>query len=103
MARILLGAAQVEGDGMRGFEVGERYVLVARVGGAWRAIEDLCNHAGCLLSWGRREADSAVCPCHGVAFDLATGKNLNAPKICGDQRVLSVEEESGQLYLITSD
>ena len=100
MARRRLGRVEAVGpEGMRGFDAQGLLVLVARIDGAWAALDDPCNHAGCMLSWGRREADSVVCTCHGVAFDLATGKNLNAPLVCGDQRAWRVTEADGELWL----
>ncbi|MBI3184225.1 MAG: Rieske 2Fe-2S domain-containing protein [Myxococcales bacterium] len=84
---------------MRGLRVGEQYVLLARVGGRYRAIDDQCNHAGCLLSGGRLEGSAVVCPCHEIAFDLHSGRNLTSPRVCGDQRAYRLSEAGGELVI----
>jgi nitrite reductase/ring-hydroxylating ferredoxin subunit len=62
-------------------------VVVTIVDGLACALEDACNHAGASLSEGAVvEGGSIVCPMHGYAFDLRTGR-LVAPKgLCADQR-----------------
>lgn len=78
-------------------------LCLARVNGKLRAIDDWCNHAGCRISEGWIDseggADMAVCPCHAIGFDLATGRNLTAPQIAGDQRAFRVVEEGGALLV----
>ena len=97
--RIRLGPADFAQGEMRGFEIGKRNVLVAYIGGAYRALDDWCNHAGCLLSGGRLVRDMVVCPCHEVGFDLATGHNMTSPGVCGDQRSFKVAVQEGNLFL----
>src|SRR2546422_529112 len=66
----------IEGE-LRGLEVGERLVLLARYQGRITAMDDSCNHAGCLLSggWMHEKKGAVVCPCHEYAFELGTGRN----------------------------
>lgn len=97
--KIGLGAADLSENELRAFRVGRRYVLVAKVGGRYRAMDNTCNHGGCLLSGGWLAQNMVVCPCHEVGFDLDTGKNLTSPGICGDQQVFQVSEEEGKLVL----
>ena len=94
-----LGAADLGPLELRAFDVGDRLVLVARIGARWCALEDWCNHAGCLLSDGWRDADAVTCPCHEISFDLVTGRNLNAPELAGDQQVFEIEERAGKLFV----
>ncbi len=94
-----LGAADLGPLELRGFDVGDQIVLVARVGERWCALEDWCNHAGCRLSEGWRDAGAVICPCHEICFDLITGRNLNAPELAGDQRVFEVQERAGELFV----
>jgi len=103
MARSRLGRADLAEGGFRAVDVGQRLVLVSRVGGAFWAISDWCNHAGCRLSQGSFEATSVTCHCHGATFDRRTGKNLNAPHLCGDQDAYEVREESGELFVEWKD
>jgi 3-phenylpropionate/trans-cinnamate dioxygenase ferredoxin subunit len=97
--RLVLGPATLAEGEMKGYAVGKRNVLIARYGGKLRALDDWCNHAGCLLSGGRLEGPMVVCPCHEVGFELATGKNLTSPGVCDDQQAFRAEEEDGQVVV----
>jgi 3-phenylpropionate/trans-cinnamate dioxygenase ferredoxin component len=80
--------------------VGRRSVLVARVGGRLKALDNWCNHAGCLLSGGRLEGNQVVCPCHEIGFDLDSGQNLTSPGIADDQPAYPLELVDGQLVVV---
>jgi 3-phenylpropionate/trans-cinnamate dioxygenase ferredoxin component len=97
--RIVLGAADLKEGELRGYDLGERAVCVARVHGRYKALDDWCNHAGCLLSGGRVEGNLVVCPCHEVGFDLDTGANMTSPGVCDDQLTAEVRVEDGRLVL----
>jgi nitrite reductase/ring-hydroxylating ferredoxin subunit len=62
-----------------GAAVGDTLVAVARVNGAWHAVEAWCTHAECPLTDGWVEAHAIRCPCHGSLFDLASGAVLEGP------------------------
>lgn len=97
--RVGLGPADlIEGE-IRGYAVGKRNVLVACVGGKVKALDDWCNHAGCLLSGGHLEGNVIVCPCHEIGFDLDTGKNVTSPGIADDQPSFATEIHDGQLLV----
>jgi 3-phenylpropionate/trans-cinnamate dioxygenase ferredoxin subunit len=98
--RIKLGPATLGEGQLRGYAVGKRNVLVACVGGRLKALDDWCNHAGCLLSGGHLEANTVVCPCHEVGFDLDSGKNVTSPGVCDDQPAYRAEVEDGQVVVI---
>ncbi|HXN40263.1 MAG TPA: Rieske 2Fe-2S domain-containing protein [Myxococcaceae bacterium] len=99
LIRIRLGPADFAEGEMRGFEVGKSNIVVAKVAGVYRALDDWCNHAGCLLSGGHLAKNLIVCPCHEVGFDLTTGKNMTSPGICDDQRAFKIAVNDGQLFL----
>jgi len=102
--RFKLGPANFAEGEMRGFEVGrDKLVLVAKVGGHYKAIDDWCNHAGCLLSAGWIEKNLVICPCHEVGFDLDTGKNMTSPGVCGDQQPFKAAVEEGELVVDAAD
>ena len=90
----------VEGE-LRGLEIGERLLLLACQGGRVTAMDDSCNHAGCLLSGGWLDARkrAVVCPCHEYCFELGTGRNVTIPRLCHDQRAFPVRIEGGRVLL----
>ena len=100
MKRIKLGLADLKEGELRGYAVGKRNVLVACVAGKMKALDDWCNHAGCLLSGGHLENNMVVCPCHEVGFDLDTGKNVTSPGIADDQHAYPTQVEDGQLHVV---
>jgi 3-phenylpropionate/trans-cinnamate dioxygenase ferredoxin subunit len=101
--RIELGAADFHEGELRGYDLGKRAVCVARVNGRYKALDDWCNHAGCLLSGGRVEGNLVVCPCHEVGFDLDSGANMTSPGVCDDQPRCEVRVEQGQLVLLAEE
>ena len=98
--RITLGKADLKEGELRGYPVGKRNVMVACVGSKFKALDDWCNHAGCLLSGGHLEKNMVVCPCHEVGFDLDTGANVTSPGVCDDQPAFKTEVEDGNLVVI---
>ena len=62
-----------------GASVGDTLVALARVDGAWYAVEAWCTHAECPLTNGWVEGSAIRCPCHGSLFDLASGAPLEGP------------------------
>lgn len=104
MKRIKLGAFALREGEMEGLETAEgRLVCLAKVDGAYRAIDDWCNHAGCSLSagWLEKEGERrlVVCPCHEIGFDLDTGENVTAPDIAGDQEAFRTVEIEGEIWI----
>ena len=57
------------------------YVGVYNCGGSLYAIEDRCSHDDGPLCEGEWDEDlcRVICPRHGSAFDLATGRALSLP------------------------
>src|SRR4051794_21424948 len=96
---IVLGPADLANNELRGYEVGKRNVAVVKVDGQYKALDDWCNHAGCLLSGGRIEQNLVVCPCHEVGFDLNSGANATSPGVCDDQPVVPIRVEDGKLVI----
>jgi 3-phenylpropionate/trans-cinnamate dioxygenase ferredoxin subunit len=59
--------------------VGSRIIAIARSGGEYFAIEDVCTHDGAELTGGAIEGTEIVCPRHGARFCLRTGEALSPP------------------------
>ncbi len=98
---IDIGPADLLEGELRGLEIGERLVLLARLGGRITAMDDSCNHAGCLLSggWVHEKKKAVVCPCHEYLFELGTGRNVTFPKLGDDQRAFEVRVENGRVII----
>ena len=98
---IDVGPADLEPAELRGLEVGERLVLLASCRGRISAMDDSCNHAGCLLSggWIDERKAAVVCPCHEYAFELGSGRNVTMPKLCDDQEAFEVRVEGGRVMI----
>jgi 3-phenylpropionate/trans-cinnamate dioxygenase ferredoxin subunit len=98
---IDVGPADLTEGELRGLEVGERLVLVVRHQGRITAMDDSCNHAGCLLSggWLHPRKGAVVCPCHEYAFELGSGRNLTIPRLCDDQGAFEVRVERGRVMI----
>jgi 3-phenylpropionate/trans-cinnamate dioxygenase ferredoxin component len=100
---LSIGADEVGEGELRSVEVGERYVLLTRLAGTLYALDDVCNHAGCLLSSGWLDGRAVVCPCHEYKFDVTDGRNVTIPRLCGDQRVYPLRVEGGRAVVTLPD
>lgn len=56
-------------------------ILLVNLDGLYYAIDNKCPHMGGSLYDGNLEADVIVCPRHGAAFNVKTGKNVHDAKI----------------------
>lgn len=93
-----LGAADLEPGKHRGVKLGpQEFVLVSNVDGTYYAIDDWCNHAGCLLSRSKVEGDMILCHCHYAEFNVKTGQLLTMPRICEDQTRYELKIENGRV------
>lgn len=66
------------------------------------AVSNRCPHTGGPLALGRIEDGAVVCPWHGAAFDLRTGRAVRGPT-SEPVRAYSVREEAGRLVALRSD
>lgn len=71
--------AELPDGGTIGIEVESRKVLLHRAGGEVLALDDLCSHAGALLSRGEVVGCVVTCPLHGSRFDLRDGHIVRGP------------------------
>jgi len=95
-----LGKADLLEGELRGYPVGKKNVMVACVGAKFKALDDWCNHGGCLLSGGRLEGNTVMCPCHEIGFDLDTGINVTSPEVADDQPAFKTAVENGDLFVL---
>lgn len=102
--RVGLGRDDLPEGGWRGLEVaGGKRVLLARLAGGLFALDDTCNHSGCLLSQGRIAGGLVRCPCHAMEFDVRTGALASLPRLCDDQRTYPVTLEGGEVFVEITD
>ena len=54
-------------------------IAVYNLNGEYFATDDVCTHGMVSLSEGEVDEGQIVCPLHGGAFDIRTGKATEAP------------------------
>jgi nitrite reductase/ring-hydroxylating ferredoxin subunit len=75
-----VGAAAEFADGtVREARVGERSLAIGRVDGELFCVDDWCPHAGGSLAQGMIDDGFLVCPLHGFAYDVRTGRCEDDP------------------------
>ena len=102
---IDVGRADLAEHELRGIELLGRYVLLSRHAGVVCAIDDQCNHAGCMLSsgWVEKQTAAVVCPCHEYEFELASGRNVTVPRLCEDQEKFAVRVDEGRILVLLGE
>ena len=99
MKWIDAGPVSSLGDGQTlSIAVGRRMVAVARSGGEFFAIEDVCTHDGAELTGGAIEGAEIICPRHGARFCLRTGEALTPPAY-EPVRVFATKIDDGHLWV----
>jgi pyruvate oxidase len=66
--------ADFEEGRVREVRVGDRVLAVGRVAGALFCVDDFCPHAGGSLAQGSLDDGFLICPLHGFAYDVASGR-----------------------------
>lgn len=74
-------------------------IAVYHIGGSVYAAQDVCPHAGAVLSDGELDGAIITCPLHGSRFDVRSGERVRGPADVG-VRTFPVEEDGGLLYLV---
>ncbi len=60
-------------------EVGDRLVILFRIGDQFFCIDDVCTHDGGSLADGEQCGFEIACPRHGARFDIRTGQAMCMP------------------------
>jgi nitrite reductase/ring-hydroxylating ferredoxin subunit len=81
-------------------------LLLAQVGGEFRAAQRKCPHLGFNLCRGSIEGNAIVCPLHKAKFDLSTGAIERDPRLLfitmkarHDLAVYPVKVEDGEVFV----
>jgi 3-phenylpropionate/trans-cinnamate dioxygenase ferredoxin subunit len=72
-------ASELAPGAMKWVAIDRERVLIANVGGAFYAIQDVCGHRHETLSKGTLWGYVIECPLHFACFDVRTGKLISGP------------------------
>jgi 3-phenylpropionate/trans-cinnamate dioxygenase ferredoxin component len=89
---------EVPEGGKAVFEVGDVYLVVFHVDGAFYALDDCCTHDGGPLGDGKLEGFEVICPRHGARFDIRDGRVLSMPAVT-DVRSYPVKIDGDQVLV----
>jgi 3-phenylpropionate/trans-cinnamate dioxygenase ferredoxin subunit len=70
------GADQLQSGRIKAFNIGDREILIARVGESFYAAARRCPHMGGDLAEGKLDGTIITCPRHHSQFDLTDGHNV---------------------------
>lgn len=73
--------SEIPSGGRKSLIIGERAILLLRVGDDFYAVEDICSHDGQPLTDGPLCGATIECPRHGAKFDVRTGRALCMPAV----------------------
>lgn len=62
-------------------EVMEQEIAVFNLDGSLHAIDNSCTHVGGPLCEGEINGTEVICPWHGAAFEITTGRAVAPPAI----------------------
>lgn len=93
-----LAEIELAEDQPKSVEVAGEQVVLVRHQGEIFALDDVCAHAGCLLSNGRAEAGTITCACHGSTYRLRDGAVVHGPSPF-PQPTYEVQRVAGQVQV----
>jgi 3-phenylpropionate/trans-cinnamate dioxygenase ferredoxin component len=99
---LLARLSEIPAGGMTCRVHGTRQVMLARVGDAVYAIDDVCTHAGAPLhegDLGREGEFMLTCPWHEAHFDVRTGKVMQDTPWAVDTRAYAVELRGDEIWV----
>jgi 3-phenylpropionate/trans-cinnamate dioxygenase ferredoxin subunit len=89
----------IEGQGVR-VVLDDEPVLIVRLGGVIRAVDDTCSHEEQSLAGGSSPGGTEwECPHHGACFDLVTGRATRMPAVA-PIRTRPVKVEAGRVWVL---
>jgi len=75
----LCPTSEVTENTVKSFEVGNNVIAVYNIGGEYFATDNECTHGAASLADGILEDDVIECSLHFGAFNVKTGKAIQAP------------------------
>jgi nitrite reductase/ring-hydroxylating ferredoxin subunit len=98
IAVAVCATADLPPGSVKSFEVGDAMVAVYNVDGAFYATEARCTHAVADLAEGILDGDVIECSLHFGAFNVRTGKAIQAPCFV-DLKTFRTEVRDGQVFV----
>jgi 3-phenylpropionate/trans-cinnamate dioxygenase ferredoxin subunit len=74
-----LALAEVARGRMRSYKLGEREIVLCHTRDGVFALSNICTHALARMSEGYLKGTRIICPLHGAAFDVSSGRVLGGP------------------------
>ncbi|MBT3319499.1 MAG: Rieske 2Fe-2S domain-containing protein [Clostridia bacterium] len=100
-------ASELSDGGKMKVVVNGKTLMLAKLDGAYYALDNKCPHMGGSLSDGNLNGGNIVCPRHGSAFDVRTGKAVHGGKLAfikfkvGDAIAYPVKTQDGDVLVGT--
>ena len=91
-------AADIPPGSAKSFEVGDENVAVYNVDGTFYATDARCTHGFADLAEGNLDGEIVECTLHFGAFDVRTGKAVQAPCFV-DLKTYRTEVKDGQVFV----
>ncbi len=82
------------------FAIGGRLLAVGRTAAGYFAVDGVCPHAGGSLGEGEIDGECVVCPIHGFAYDVRSGRGVDDD---GRLRVYETKLEGDVLRVLLPD
>ncbi len=95
---VVAKVGDIPKNGMKGFTVKGRKILLADVGGKICAIGSVCTHLGGPLDRGKLDGNTITCPWHGSVFNVKTGNAVGGPAKRGVDRY-DIKIENGEIFV----
>ena len=90
--------ADIPPGGVKSFEAGDETIAVYNIDGEFYATDARCTHAAANLADGILDGDIIECSQHFGAFNVRTGKAVQAPCFL-DLKTFKTEVKDGQVYV----
>jgi nitrite reductase/ring-hydroxylating ferredoxin subunit len=74
-------------------------IVVIHWDGQWSAMRNVCPHAGKPLGEGEIRGRALVCPYHGFAYKIDTGKNADFPHDEPPCKMFDIQTADGRVYV----
>jgi nitrite reductase/ring-hydroxylating ferredoxin subunit len=78
-------------------------IVVFRLDDQFHVLRNVCPHAGKPLGEGERRGDVIVCPYHGFAYNVKTGRNTDFPYDEPPCRTYEATTADGRVYVNITD